>query len=95
MKALVLLALGACGSGKQQAPADPAPVIAAAHELAERACTCDTDKDCVHAVRDAWDAQKDQLLAARLTGDDKTKLDAELQRLKACGDAAGLTFWDH
>jgi hypothetical protein len=48
-------------------------------------------------VRDEYDAQKDQLLGngARLTGDDKAKFDAELQRLHMCGDAGGLTFWDH
>ncbi len=97
MKQILLLALVACGSSKKQPPPDPAPLIATAHALAERACTCDTDKDCLKAVRDAWDAQKDALLAgaARVTGDDKTKLDGELQRMKGCGDAGGLTFWDH
>jgi hypothetical protein len=97
MKKLVLLALVACGSSKKQPPPDPAPLIAAAHDLADRGCKCDTDKDCLHAVRDVWDTQKDWLLAgaARLTGDDKATLDAEISRLKMCGDAAGLTFWDH
>ncbi len=97
MKKLLLLALVACGSSKKQPPPDPAPLIAAAHDLAERGCACNTDKDCITQIRGEWDAQKEQLLAgsARLTGDDKAKLDAEIGRLKMCGDAAGLTFWDH
>ena len=90
MKALLLVALVACGSSKKQPPADPAPLISAAHALAEAACKCDTDKDCITAVRNDWDAQKDQLLGAH-----DAAVDAEIGRLKACGDAAGLTFWDH
>jgi hypothetical protein len=91
VKYLVLLALVACGSSKKQTPpADPAPLIAAAHDLAQRGCACETDKDCLHAVRDAWDAQKDQLLAAH-----NAAVDAEISKLKMCGDAGGLTFWDH
>lgn len=97
MTKLVLLALVACGSSKKQPPPDPAPLISAAHALAEAGCKCDTDKECIQGVRDQWDAQKEQLVGngARLTGDDKAKFDAEISRLKMCGDAAGLTFWDH
>jgi hypothetical protein len=91
MKVLLLLAVVACGSSKQQQPpADPAPLIAAAHDLATRGCACDTDKECMHGIRDQWDAQKDQLLGAH-----NAQVDAEISKLKLCGDAAGLTFWDH
>ena len=91
MKTMLLLALVACGSSKKHAPpADPAPLIAAAHDLADRGCKCDTDKECIKAIRDEWDAQKDQLLGAH-----NAAVDAEISRLKMCGDAAGLTFWDH
>jgi hypothetical protein len=90
VRVLLLLALVACGTSKKQPPADPAPLIAAAHDLAQRGCACDTDKDCLQGVRDQWDAQKDQLLAAH-----NAAVDAEIGKLKACGDAGGLTFWDH
>jgi hypothetical protein len=93
MKALLLVALVGlvgCGSKKHAPPVDPAPLIAAAHDLADRGCKCDTDKECIKAIRDEWDAQKDQLLAAH-----NAAVDAEISRLKMCGDAAGLTFWDH
>jgi hypothetical protein len=97
MKKLILLALVACGSSKKQPPPDPAPLLSAIHDFAERACQCDTDKQCIQAVRDEYDTQKEWLLGngARLAGDDRAKFDADLQRLKMCGDAAGLTFWDH
>jgi hypothetical protein len=98
MRALVLAVLVACtGSGKKAPPPAAGPLIEAAHTLAERVCACETDKQCLHTERDSWDAQKDQLLGngARLTGDDKTKFDAEIARIHGCGDGGGLTFWDH
>jgi hypothetical protein len=97
VKHLLLLALVACSSAKKQPPPAAGPLINAAHVLAERTCACETDKDCLHGMRDEWDAQKDQLLGngARLTGDDKTQFDAEVGRMKMCGDGGGLTFWDH
>ena len=97
MKTLLLLALVACSAAKKQPPPAAGPLIDTMKLFADRACTCETDKDCLHGVRDEYDAQKDQLLGngARLTGDDKAKFDAELQRLHMCGDAGGLTFWDH
>jgi hypothetical protein len=96
-RAVLLIALVACGSAKKQPPPEAAPLIQTAHVLAERVCGCGEDKDCLHGVRDEWDSQKDQLLGngGRLSGDDKAKFDAEIQRLKMCGDGAGLTFWDH
>lgn len=95
--ALVIAALAACtGSGKKAPPPAAGPLIEAAHTLAEQVCACGEDKDCLHPARDAWDAQKEQLLGngRRLTGDDKTKFDAEIARIHMCGDAGGLTFWD-
>jgi hypothetical protein len=97
-RVLLLAALVACtGSGKKQPPPAAGPLIQAAHDLAERVCACDTDKQCLHTERDSWDAQKDQLLGngRKLTGDDKTKFDAEISRIHMCGDGGGLTFWDH
>jgi len=96
-RVLLLAALVACSSAKKQPPPAAGPLIEAAHTLAERVCACDTDKQCLHTERDSWDAQKEQLLGngARLTGDDKTKFDAEISRIHMCGDGGGLTFWDH
>lgn len=98
VSALLVAALVACTGGGKKKPPPPAagPLIEAAHALAERVCACEADKDCLHAARDSWDAQKDQLLAngARLSGDDKAKLDAEIARIHGCGDGGGLTFWD-
>jgi hypothetical protein len=98
VRALLLLALVACSSAKKQQPPPAAgPLIDTMKVFADRACACETDKDCLHGVRDEYDAQKDQLLGngARLSGDDKAKFDAEHGRLQGCGDAGGLTFWDH
>ena len=95
--AAALAAFVACSSAKKQQPPPAAgPLLQAAHELAERVCACETDRDCLHTARDSWDAQKDQLLGngARLTGDDKATGDADISRMKACGDGGGLTFWD-
>lgn len=96
-RALVLVALLACNGAKKQPPPPAAgPLIEVAHGLAEKVCACGEDHDCLKGVRDEWDAQKEQLLGngARLAGDDKTKFDAEIGRIKACGDGGGLTFWD-
>ena len=96
---IVLVALLGCDVKKkhQQPAPDPGALINAAHVIADRVCACQTDRDCLKGVRDEWDAQKDQMLgnAARIVGDDKTKFDAEINRIKMCGDAGGLTFWDH
>jgi len=93
----VLAALVACSSAKKAPPPAAGPLIETARTLADRACACQTDKDCLHGVRDEWDSQKDQLLGngGRLVGDDKTKFDAEIGRIHMCGDGGGLTFWDH
>ena len=96
--ALLLLALVACdGAKKKQPPPAAGPLLQVAHDLAEKVCACGTDRDCLHGVRDEWDAQKEQLLGngARLVGEDKTKFDAEISRVHMCGDGGGLTFWDH
>ena len=96
--AVILLALVACDGAKKKAPPPaPGPLLQVAHDLAEKVCACQTDRDCLHGARDEWDAQKEQLLdnGARLVGDDKTKFDAEITRIHGCGDGGGLTFWDH
>ncbi len=61
--------------------------------LAEQACECGTDKECLRAVRVDFDAQKRDFKANGLTGDDKAAFDAELLRLRSCGDGGGVTMW--
>ncbi|MDB4953261.1 MAG: hypothetical protein JWO36_830 [Myxococcales bacterium] len=91
----IALSITACGKSSKPKPVtDPAAWIEAAKSFADRACVCQTDKDCLHGVRDEFDAQKAQLLAATFAvPDDKAKFDAEILRLRSCGDAGGLTIW--
>jgi len=92
-----LLALVACSKSRTASAPPPAaaPLIQAMHDFAERCDACKEDRDCLHALRDEFDAQKAQLLGdgARLAGDDKSRFDAETLHLRACGDGGGLTFW--
>ena len=92
---LLALALAACSKSKPAPPPNAAPLLAAIHDLAERAYACKGDKDCVLGIRDEFDGQKTQLLAdgGRLTGDDKATFDTDLLRLRGYGDACGVTFW--
>lgn len=86
------LAIAACGSDK---PPPPRPeLIEVIRGLADQACQCETDKECLRAVRATYDAQKNELAANGLTGDDKARFDVERNRLKACGDGGGVTMWD-
>jgi len=96
---LGLAGLGACHKkAGGEAPAVPAAqLVQTMTDLSERACACDTDKECLHGVRDEFDAQKVELLknGARLTGADKQAFDDAHHKMGMCGDAGGLTFWDH
>jgi hypothetical protein len=56
-------------------------------------CACETDKDCLKAIREEWDAEKVELMNHGLTGDQQAQFDAEIARIRSCGDAGGLTFW--
>jgi hypothetical protein len=91
-----LLAIAACKKAKPAAPPPEAqPLISAMHDFAVRCDACKEDRDCLHALRDEFDTQKNQLIGDghRLVGDDKTQFDAELLHLRSCGDGGGLTFW--
>ena len=70
MKAAFLLAiLAACGGGKR-GEAQPRPeLIETVRVLADSACACETDKECLKTVRADWDAQKDDLVRHGLTGE--------------------------
>jgi len=88
----LLFVLAACGSDK---PPPPRPeLIEVMRGLAEQACECGTDKECLRAVRVDYEAQKRDLKNNGLTGDDKAAFDAELNRLQLCGDGGGVTMWD-
>ena len=53
------------------------------------------DPACVKYVRADWDAGKRGWLEARKSfpPGSATTFDADLARLRACGDAAGVTMW--
>lgn len=88
---LGLLVIAACSSSK---PPPPRPeVIEVVRPLADQACECGTDKECLRAVRVEFDAVKMGLARHGLTGDDLQTYDAELMRLRSCGDAGGVTMW--
>ncbi len=88
---LGLLVVTACSSAK---PPPPRPeLIEVIRPLADQACECGTDKDCLRAVRVQFDAVKVDLANHGLTGEDKQAYDAELLRLRSCGDAGGVTIW--
>jgi hypothetical protein len=91
---LIALAVvaGACGKANHQPATDPRPYVDAIRTLADRACACGDDRTCLHAVRDDVDAQKSWLLGSKLRGRDQG-FDAELLRMRQCGDAGGLTLW--
>lgn len=93
MRAALFIVLAACSGGKR-GEAQPRPeVIETVRVLADSACACETDKDCLKTVRADWDAQKDDLMKHGLTGEPLAQFDAELLRLRHCGDKGGLTIW--
>ncbi len=88
---LGLLVVAACSSAK---PPPPRPeLIEVIRPLADEACECGTDKECLRAVRVQFDTVKADLANHGLTGEDLQTYDAELQRLRGCGDAGGVTIW--
>jgi len=88
---LGVLVIAACSSDK---PLPPRPeLIDVVRGLADQACECGTDKECLRAVRVEFDAQKADLARHGLTGDAKQTYDAEMLRLRSCGDAGGVTIW--
>jgi hypothetical protein len=96
MRALICLALLGCSTGSKPKPAyDPASAIGWIKSFADRACGCNNDKDCVHAIRDEYDQQSRALFKSRgaFAPSDQGGFDAEFHRFAMCGDAAGLTIW--
>jgi hypothetical protein len=89
---LIVIALAACG-GKKAAPTPRPELIETVRAMADRVCACETDKDCVREIRTEWDAQKQDLMNHGLAGEQRAQFEAELMRVRQCGDAGGLTFW--
>lgn len=90
--ALFVIALAACG-GKKTPPTPHPEMIETVRDMGDRVCACETDKECVRTIRTEWDAQKTDLVNHGLTGEQRAQFDVELNRVRACGDAGGLTFW--
>jgi hypothetical protein len=93
-KLLVVFVVAACSTKSKPPPPRP-ELIETIRSFADRVCACGTDRDCVKPIRDEFDAQKADLLDNGLTGDARAKFEAELLRLRLCGDGAGLTIWLH
>lgn len=89
---VVLIAVAACG-GKKAAPTPHPEMIETVRGLADRVCACETDKECLREIRPEWDAQKTDLVNHGLTGEQRAQIEAEIMRVRQCGDAGGLTFW--
>lgn len=89
----MLLVVAACKGGSASSAPPRPEMIDVVRSLADRACACETDKACLHALRDEFDAEKADVLNHGLTGEQLGAFDTELRRLQACGDAGGLTFW--
>lgn len=89
---LGLLVLAACSTSTKPLPPRP-ELIEVIRPLADQACACGTDKDCLRAVRGEFDAVKADLAKHGLTGADLQTYDTELGRLRSCGDAGGVTIW--
>lgn len=87
-----LLVTVACDSKKSAPPPRP-ELIETLRDFADRACACETDKECVRALRDEWDTVRADVLNHGLTGEELSAYNAELNRFRMCGDAAGLTIW--
>lgn len=90
---MIVIALAACGTKRRGPPAPRPETIQTVTDLADRACACETDKECIRPIRDEWEAAKDDLVRNGLTGEPKQQFEAQLLRMRMCGDAAGLTFW--
>ena len=90
--ALIVIALAACG-GKKAAPTPRPELIETVRAMADRVCACETDKECIREIRTEWDAQKRDLTDHGLVGEQRAQFDTELNRVRGCGDAGGLTFW--
>ena len=89
-RVLFLVLVAACGSSKKAAVEERPELLETVTVMADRVCACETDKECIRAIRDEWDAQKVEIMSHRPSG---AAFDAELLRLRSCGDAGGLTFW--
>lgn len=93
MRVVLVVALLVACSSKKPAPQPRPELLETVTVLADSVCSCSTDKECIRTVRDDWDAQKVDLMNHGLIGDPKTAFDAEVLRMRSCGDAGGLTFW--
>jgi hypothetical protein len=96
MRALLLLAVVACGSSKPAKPdIDATRAVETLRSYAERCLACTNDKDCVKALRDEYDPYKRRLFKSResYAPAEQQAFDLHFGQLAQCGDAAGVTIW--
>ena len=96
MRALLLIALVACGSGKPAKPDIDAPrAVETLTAYAARCLACTNDKGCVQALRDEYDPYKRRLFKSResYAVAEQQAFDYQFGRFAQCGDAAGVTIW--
>ena len=96
MRALLLIALVACDSGKPAKPdIDATRAIETLKSYAERCLACNNEKACAQALRDEYDPYKRRLFKSResYTPAEQNGFDYHFGQFAQCGDAAGVTIW--
>ena len=96
MRALLLIALVACGSSKPVKPdIDATRAIETLKSYAERCLACNNEKACVQVLRDEYDPYKRRLFKSResYAPGEQSSFDNQFGQFALCGDAAGVTIW--
>ena len=96
MRALLVIALAACGSDKPAKPdIDATRAVETLRSYAERCLACNNDKACASAIRDEYEPYKRRLFKSResYAPAEQQQFDYHFGQFALCGDAAGVTIW--